>query len=362
MKLNNIKQLDGLRALAILLVLIWHYFYGQVNMDLFQGMHYLKSAIFWTWSGVDLFFVLSGFLIGRILICNRESKNYFKTFYKRRIFRIFPAYYLVLMIFLIFRLKMVSPQFPFFKDIICPFYSYLFYIQNFWMAHSNNFGSSGLGVTWSLAIEEQFYLILPLLIFIINPKYLPGFLIAFILFSAVCRALIHGLGSYVLLPARMDSLLMGVLIAHYFINGDLQKFFYKKVSVLVFLILILFIALIIISKSESYGGIFIHSILALLYGALLIIVLSLEGKSLFIRILSHSSMLFVAKISYMIYLTHQLFSGFFHQILLHQNPKINCCNDAVVTLLALIVTVLFSAGSYYYFEKPILEFGKKYEY
>jgi len=66
MKLNNIKALDGVRTIAIILVLIWHYFTCQVSSGLCFGMHFLKNITFWTWSGVDLFFVLSGFLIKRI--------------------------------------------------------------------------------------------------------------------------------------------------------------------------------------------------------------------------------------------------------------------------------------------------------
>lgn len=77
MKLNNIKPLDGIRSLAIFLFLIWHYFNCQVNSNLLAGkMKYIKHMSAWTWSGVDLFFILSGFLIGRILIYNKESKNY----------------------------------------------------------------------------------------------------------------------------------------------------------------------------------------------------------------------------------------------------------------------------------------------
>jgi peptidoglycan/LPS O-acetylase OafA/YrhL len=279
MKLNYVKPLDGLRASAILLVLVWHYFACQINENLFNGAaKYLKLATSWTWSGVDLFFVLSGFLIGRILIHYKGSPNYFKTFYVRRIFRIFPPYYLVLIVFVIIALSGLSVKMPWLSNDAYPFYSYFLYLQNFWM-HTNH-GAMWLGVTWSLAIEEQFYCILPLLIFFVNLKSLPKFLIGGIVLAPICRLFIPDLGAYVLLPARMDSLLIGVLIAYYYLNGSLQKTFENKgaflLKLLAAFIFLLLCSLVLFIKGigkEGIGGVFTHSILACIYGTLLIFVL-----------------------------------------------------------------------------------------
>src|SRR5215212_4562930 len=97
MNLSHIKELDGLRGIAILLIIVWHYFVSLVPRELMGEDLWNQLAI--TWSGVDLFFVLSGFLIGRILLFNKDSKNYFKTFYIRRSLRILPLYYLVFGLF-----------------------------------------------------------------------------------------------------------------------------------------------------------------------------------------------------------------------------------------------------------------------
>lgn len=364
MKLEHIKPLDGVRALAIFLVLLWHYFTCQIKENLFFGSAvYLKSATFWTWSGVDLFFVLSGFLIGRILIHHKASKNYFKTFYFRRIFRIFPPYYFILLIFLIILLSGLSGKIPWLTNNPHPFYSYLFYLQNFWMAVSG-YGPHWLAVTWSLAIEEQFYLILPLIIYVVNLKSLSKFLILGIVLAPVFRAFIPGIAAYVLLPARMDSLLLGVLIAYYHLNGDLVKTFKEKQKTLLFFLIILFILIFIcrITGKAGIGGIFIHSILALFYGTLIVLTLVMNNNSLFKVILSNTFMSFFAKISYMIYLTHQIFSGLFHQLILNQAPQINNYKDIMVTLSALSATILFSSISYYYFEKPIINLGQKYKF
>jgi len=349
MPLSNIKRLDGVRALAIFLILIWHY----------SNKEYL---LFWTWSGVDLFFVLSGFLIGRILIFHRSSPAYFKTFYLRRIFRIFPAYYLVLLIFLIFLLSGIGTRFPWLAESFFPPWSYFLYLQNFWMAYFNDDGTQWLSVTWSLAIEEQFYLILPLLIFLIKPKWLPALLVLLIIMAPVCRSVLPGLGAYVLLPARMDALLTGVLIAYYYLNGTIEKFFLNKQKVLILVIAIFFVSLFFIEKVESIGGTFMHSVLALLYGVFLILVLISDKASFLVRSLSTPVMAFMAKISYMVYLTHQLFSLLAHKIILHQNPQVHTITDAGVTLAALVVTIGFAALSYKYVEKPILNLGKKYTY
>src|SRR2546427_8948290 len=91
----RIPELDGIRGLAILLVLVWHYWASRVHPPLgsaFVGIWMLCGL---TWSGVDLFFVVSRFLIGGVLLEQRDSANYFKTFYVRRVCRIFPILFLV---------------------------------------------------------------------------------------------------------------------------------------------------------------------------------------------------------------------------------------------------------------------------
>src|SRR5271163_530813 len=94
---RRIPQLDGIRGTAILLVIIWHFVVVPVTQAPHQGEigRIVAHIGLLTWSGVDLFFVLSGFLIGGILIDARDSPNYFSTFYVRRVFRILPIYLLV---------------------------------------------------------------------------------------------------------------------------------------------------------------------------------------------------------------------------------------------------------------------------
>ena len=95
---GRIPELDGLRGMAILLVLVGHYFAvpGTGAASLLNGYWFRLG-----WTGVDLFFVLSGFLIGGILLDVRDSPNYFKTFYARRFFRIIPLYYAWILLYIV---------------------------------------------------------------------------------------------------------------------------------------------------------------------------------------------------------------------------------------------------------------------
>ena len=175
--------LDALRGLAISLVIARHYFGFKYGM-----------------LGVDLFFVLSGFLIGGILLDSREQPGYFSSFYGRRAFRILPLYWLLLAI--------VPPD---------HWGYYLFFIQAIpWLEFG--YPQSDLTfVTWTLAIEEQFYLILPILIYWLPRRWLIRTIWGGVLLAPVWRWLFHAYlpdhSWQFLLPGRLDELFGGVLLA-----------------------------------------------------------------------------------------------------------------------------------------------------
>jgi peptidoglycan/LPS O-acetylase OafA/YrhL len=106
-------------------------------------------------TGVDLFFVLSGYLITTILLNNRNSPSYFRSFYGRRVFRILPIYYVMFAVYVVGSYLSWSPSL--FAGKV-PEWTYAFGLQNFWMAARQDYGATWLAATWSLAIEEQFYL------------------------------------------------------------------------------------------------------------------------------------------------------------------------------------------------------------
>jgi peptidoglycan/LPS O-acetylase OafA/YrhL len=306
------------------------------------------------------FFVLSGFLIGRILISNRNSTHYFSTFYRRRCLRIFPPYYASLICFS-FVSHYYSNSIPWLTQPSYPLLSYYFYLQNFWMANTG-FGAQWLGITWSLAIEEQFYLLFPVLVYVISPKFLPKLLLIGVFLAPFFRFLYsNNLGCYVLLPARMDALLIGVLIAHFHLKQQIDTFFGTKIKQLEWILLTLSLIILLIKMlfKVTLGGVVIHSFLAIFYATLLIYILVIKPQNSIYRVLSHPFLVFMGKISYTFYLTHQVFNGLLHQFILHQSPQINNLKDVFVTTFALITTFCFSAISYVYFEKPLLLLNRK---
>ncbi len=163
---DRVPELDGLRGLAILLVIICHYV-GNANHGAVGKWQYrMLSAFNIGWSGVDLFFVLSGFLIGGILLDQRESLNYFRAFYMRRVFRILPLYYGWTLLFgvLVLAATWLAPgRFPVAYQDLWQVPVHLLFLQNFWIG-MQKWPWIWFVVTWSLAVEEQFYLVAPLLV------------------------------------------------------------------------------------------------------------------------------------------------------------------------------------------------------
>jgi len=194
---ERIAELDGLRGAAVLLVVAWHY------LDTFSSPWLTPFRLGWT--GVDLFFVLSGYLIGGILLDNRDRRSYFKPFYGRRIHRIFPLYYAWVALVLLLHMPADAPR-----------WSYAVFAQNFFIGAHPTWDSVWIGHTWSLAIEEQFYLLAPLFIRFVPPRALPWIGGAVLAGAPVCRWLMPAgwpLAANVLTPGRADTLVFGVLAA-----------------------------------------------------------------------------------------------------------------------------------------------------
>src|SRR5208282_3338546 len=152
---GRIAELDGIRGLAIGMVLIYHYFLIRIDVPMRSAAAYALSTGRLAWSGVDLFFVLSGFLIGGILLDARDSSNYFQVFYTRRVLRIVPIYAVFLFAaFCIFQVGNLGDgnRFTWLFQGRLPWVPHLVFLQNFWMVKANTFGPAILGLTWSLAV------------------------------------------------------------------------------------------------------------------------------------------------------------------------------------------------------------------
>lgn len=189
---------------------------------------------------MDLFFVLSGFLIGSILIAYKDSANFFSTFFARRALRIIPNYYLLLVVY--FGLctgPIFQTDYFISGNNVIPWWSYFVMLNNVYMAALQNMGNTALSVTWSISIEEQFYLLFPFLIYFIGNRWLPFFLLTLIVSASLIRAQFHHwIPPYVLLPSRMDALSFGVLVAYIDQKSGLVLFVQKYYGVLLMLMFV----------------------------------------------------------------------------------------------------------------------------
>ncbi|GAA4753404.1 acyltransferase family protein [Flavisolibacter ginsenosidimutans] len=193
-------QLNGLRFVFIFMVLLHHW--------MSVGYMFLQYRIGWV--GVDLFFVLSGFLIGEILLRESDvSKNRLysiRNFVIRRALRIFPLYYAVILLY------------SFFVNSGGIILYNLTYTNNILQAFNLSLVDKEFWHLWSLCVEEQFYLLFPFLIFFVRKRFLPAVLIGGILFSVVARFTLTAFVSmpdpHVLMPLSLDSLFLGVMLAY----------------------------------------------------------------------------------------------------------------------------------------------------
>ncbi len=217
--------LDGLRGIAIILVLFHHF---TILKPVSAVDRWIADAALIGWSGVDLFFVLSGFLITGILIDARGSDRYFSSFYARRTLRIFPLYYLIVFLSLV-----VLPRLPAWFDLLAGAgapreqWPYWLYLTNFAVASRNAFLHGVLDVTWSLAIEEQFYVIWAVVVWLCPPRVLGGLCGLTILAAPIARIValnqgVEPIDVYVLTQYRADALATGALLAWLLRRGWLQ--------------------------------------------------------------------------------------------------------------------------------------------
>src|ERR1700677_2473843 len=186
--LGHIPALDGVRGVAILLVLINHFSpekdYGNTLAKIFQPVTNSMTV------GVDLFFVLSGFLITGILLRSRSSNRYFRNFYSRRALRIFPLYYFVLILLAIG--LHVIPSWRNLTTLRDAWPWYWFYGTNYLICQTGftflDHAQVSLGHFWSLAVEEHFYLFWPLMVWLLSDRALLRLCIALMVIAPICRA------------------------------------------------------------------------------------------------------------------------------------------------------------------------------
>lgn len=209
----RIPELDGLRGIAILLVLVFHFTPTAGPLTFFA------PAFQFGWIGVDLFFVLSGYLITGILLDSAGHRSYYRNFIARRTLRIFPLYYVCLTLICILSAYPGPVRWREFLTTGGGWW-YVAYVGNVKAAMEGHWPNVALLTPlWSLQVEEQFYLSYPFLVSAVNRRTLAKILIGAIAMALLFRIVITVaipnslLWTYTLMPCRMDSLAMGGLIA-----------------------------------------------------------------------------------------------------------------------------------------------------
>jgi peptidoglycan/LPS O-acetylase OafA/YrhL len=353
--MEKIREIDGLRAAAILLVVAWHYLGAPDGPQSLPWRLFIVGR-----SGVDLFFVLSGYLITSILLRNRSSPRYFSAFYGRRAFRILPVYAVMLVIFFAGRASGAGRTF---FDGALPWWSYALGIQNIFMSIRQSYGAIWLGATWSLAIEEQFYLLFPLIVLWLPRAWLPRFLLAMLIVSPLARIISYEAGDrfsyYVLMPFRADILAVGGLIACQRLSGPVPDRLRRlvKATLAVTVCAVPLFAFLIGRDTDFHMALWGHSYLVALFGSMLFMVLE-NRNSASLKILRSRAAEFFARISYALYLVHVnvLIAVFW---IFGRQPGIETASGVAVTALALATSTLLCFLSYRYFEAPLIRMGHR---
>ena len=307
---NNVRipALDGVRGVAVLLVFFHHLILASgIDQDFWWDRQVFKLAHS-SWLGVDLFFVLSGFLITGILLNSKGSKQYFRSFYGRRVLRIFPLYYGYLILALLLFPLWLPPESG--QELIETQRWYWLYLSNVHVALEGWPSSPAIGHFWSLAIEEQFYLLWPLAVWALTRRQLL-FLAAACFLGAVAIRIVmpSSLDIYVLLPTRMDALAAGAFLA-LVVRGENGISVLGKWPMFLFLACSTILLAIYLEARGSFSfhdpvnSIIGYTLVASAFASLIAMLLTAEPRSWLCRLFSARSLVFLGQYSYGLYVYH----------------------------------------------------------
>jgi peptidoglycan/LPS O-acetylase OafA/YrhL len=340
---GHIRALDGLRAFAILAVMFHHY--GEYYLlPLISPGSRLGVLIAAGGSGVDLFFVLSGFLITGILLDTRKRSDYFPRFYWRRALRIWPLYYVFLFLLLLFHGHS-------FRSI--GFAPYALYYRNF--LGPDPASDTYVGQFWSLCVEEQFYLVWPLILLFCPKRFrMPG-IVGLFLAALLLRSYLtgHGVDLFVVVRltyCRMDDLVAGAAIAVLIRNGENQRALHR----------LCWIAVAVGGASVLFLGYGSHYVtlgltsFAIFYGGIVGLCARATGKRA-VTFLGSPMLRAISTRSYAMYVFHLVPLYATYKLILHLKlfPL-----GAIPSLLVMLTTGMITYGlawvSWRYLEEPIL--------
>lgn len=358
---NYFLQLEGLRFLAVSAVMIGHW----VNFPSFETLNLVFASI-----GVNLFFVLSGFLITRILIINKLSNeqknnhshwNSIKQFYIRRTLRIFPIYYLLIIVTILIDFK---PAREIFIWLIT-------YTTNIYWTTGGKLG--GFGHLWSLAVEEQFYLVFPFFILFIPKRYILYSLYSLLVLSIGMRLILNivyplGLGTYALMPCCLDSFGIGGILGYWMIFDKEKLANLLKKKWLFITSLLLFFSCCVQFYLFPLGNMFISLFYRFSFSITcfwIIGIAALPGfKGIVQTFLENKLIIYLGKISYGLYLYHHFMPylcSYFLKLFSFSLPLPQFSNFEY-PILYFLLTLMLSFLSWHCIEKPFNALKKYFEY
>ncbi|WP_080055963.1 acyltransferase family protein [Spirosoma aerolatum] len=372
--LNHLLQLDGVRFIAVALVLFDHWTMEHIELPVGA-----LGAL-----GVTIFFVLSGFLITRILLSSKDKLShqpngglgkYLKTFYIRRTIRIFPVYYLTLIVLALINEPPVRQKFGWLALYATNIYIALYHT---WMGTVDHL--------WSLAVEEQVYLFLPLLLFFIPRRYVPLTALCMIVGSVGLRYVLHRANlpwfiGYVSTPTCLDSFGLGAIMAYgWLYRRDLFNKVFQS-SIWVWLGLAGFIGVgllnqyIAVDSPRGYHNIMSdvwERLAASVFGFFLIGRAVLGFGGIMKWVLENRVSQYMGRISYGLYLYHNFIFNVYHTQPTHFTVRswrritdlIPVLNSSYFFQFSYFVflTVLLATVSWYLIEKPINGLKDKFSY
>jgi peptidoglycan/LPS O-acetylase OafA/YrhL len=344
-----LPQLDGIRAIAVGLVLLVHcVIVPEHGIVAWAFRHTLSNG----WIGVDLFFALSGYLITSILLRSKSRPHYFRNFYARRFLRIFPLYYGLIAI-----LAVAAPRLPF--GTFSPSWPYLTYISNLWLVFKG-WEWAPLGHAWSLAIEEQFYLLFPLVVLWLDKRRLRQLLWFLIAISPVIRVVTNSLtfpgASSFATFCRLDVLAMGALIAVAFdgrteISEQAVRRIQVALACLTTATAVLWLTKQLDFKKvlfNAFGLTVVEATAALFVCFVLVCPGHLLG-----RVLQFPLAVRMGRISYGVYLIHYPVAQIIGAQVRAQIAD-NWLRTAVIAATSIFATLVLATLSWFAFERPIL--------
>jgi peptidoglycan/LPS O-acetylase OafA/YrhL len=347
---SRIAELDGLRAFAIIPVIL-HHSWPTGNWTDFIGQA--------GWIGVDLFFVLSGYLITGILLRGNSS---YRTFLARRALRIFPLYYLCLGLFS--AIDVLRPDQASWEAMKAwgGVGWFVVYLGNFRAAWMNSLPPVlSYATLWSLQVEEQFYLLFPIAVALLARKNLLRFLIGCAIAAPALRFSIHSpIAAYVLMPCRMDALAMGGILAILFSppSRALPRASHARLAFLIGGAAV--VAISFAARSDPRGPAYYPWMRSIGYTVIdftctsLLCWILLSPSSRFTRLLRLRPLVYTGQIAYGLYLLHEPASWVARRIL--GNILGNIETHSVLSVPVTFAAAFLAASlSWRFFESPLLQ-------